>query len=375
MTFGLRASALPTAAPTSSRGPRIIVLNPLGVALSHYTEALLRQLADAGIESELVSIVEPSQSGKSRFQWLMAYSAMLFSAGRRTRKRHPPETVLLTWPVLGFLDLLIVKVFCGNSGVIVYHDPRPLVRSAGSSKAVASLVRLVKKRPGTLVHSKEAAQAMGVVGLSDSLTLVPHPMLPTAGSVKEPALSREIGRRPRVRVLGQYKADRDVDLLKLLAGRLGSKYDFDIVGRGWPAVKGWNVDARFVSEDELEELIVTSGAIIIPYKRFYQSGIAIRALEQSIPIVGRVETSLGELYGPQSRLLVAAEDELPGLEVEAWVSAIEYALDQGRTETVLAAKLFHEEAARGWALLGRRLLAQESARLPSVRRKDSTRLT
>lgn len=371
MSFGLRAHVMPSAKPATTASPRLIILNPLGVALSHYTDALTHQFADAGIETEVLSIVEPSQSGKSRLQWLADYSAMLYSAGRRTRKRTSAEHVLLTWPVLGFLDLLMVKVLCGNSGVIVYHDPQPLVRSVGSSQAVAGLIRLVKRRPGTLVHSNEAAAAMTAVGLTDGLMLVPHPMFPPSDSGKEPAVNADTGNRPRVRVLGQYKADRDIALLTSLAGRLGPKYDLEIVGRGWPAVPGWNVDPRFVPEDELDELIATSDAIVIPYKRFYQSGIAVRALEQAVPIVGRVGTSLNDLYGPQSRLLVAAKDEVPGLEVEAWISAIEYAVGEGRTETLLAAKLFHEEATKGWGLLGRTLLAQGSARHPSGRKKDA----
>lgn len=364
MTFGLRASAVNTAKPNSSGVPKILVLNPLGVALRHYTGALLRQLADAGIEAELFSITEPSQSGKNRFQWLAAYTSMLYSAGRRTRKRNSTERVLLTWPVVGFLDLLMVKVLCGNSGVVIYHDPQPLVRSVGSSQLAAGLVRLMKNRPGTLVHSDEAAHAMGLVGLTEGLTLVPHPMLPPAVSAPDPTFSGQSGKRRRVRVLGQYKADRDIDLLKSLAGRLGPKYDLDIVGRGWPPVEGWHVDARFVPEDELEELIASSDTIVIPYKRFYQSGIAMRALEHGVPIVGRVGTSLGKLYGPQSRLLVAADHVLPGQEVETWVSAIEYAMGQGRTETVLAAKLFHEEASESWRLFGHSLFAPGSACLP-----------
>jgi hypothetical protein len=347
MAFGLRASALPIARTAIDANPRLIILNPLGVALSHYTDALMHQLADAGIETELFSVIEPSQSGKSRLQWLADYSSMLYSAGRRTRKRYSAEHVLITWPVLGFLDLLMVKVLCGNSGVIVYHDPQPLVRSVGSSQLVASLVRLVRKRPGTLVHSNEAAHAMNLVGLTDGLTLVPHPMLPPAhaGEALAP-VNGGTSKKPRVRVLGQYKADRDIDLLTSLSDRLGKNYDLDIVGRGWPSVPGWNVDARFVPEDELDELIATSDAIVIPYKRFYQSGIAIRALEHAVPIVGRVDTSLGDLYGPQSRLLVTVKDEVPGQNVGAWVSAIEYATGQGRTETVLAARLFHEEATK-----------------------------
>ena len=53
---------------------------------------------------------------------------------------------------------------------------------------------------------------------------------------------------------------------------------------------------------------------------------------------------------------------MPGQEVEAWAAAIEYAMGQGRTETVLAAKLFHEEASESWRAFGRRMLAEGFAR-------------
>ncbi|MHC6591783.1 hypothetical protein [Arthrobacter sp. C152] len=360
MTFGLRTSGVQAHPPAPGRSPRVIVVNPLGMALSHYTAAVVQHLADAGIESEQLSVLEPSQSGKSRLHWLAAYSRLLASAGRRSRKAHAAEKVLLTWPVLGFLDLLMVKALCGGSGIVVYHDPRPLVRSVGSSRAVARAVRLVRNRPATVVHSKEAAQAMADMGLGDGLTVLPHPMLAAPAAAEAPVSGNGADGRPHVRVLGQYKADRDVGLLEALAGRLGAKYQLEVVGRGWPEIGGWNVDPRFVSEAELDELIATSGAILIPYKRFYQSGIAVRALERAVPIVGRAGTSLQELYGPRSRLLV--QDGLhvqdgPGLggqesEVDAWAAAIEYALDHGKAEAARAAKRFHDEAAQGWASLG-----------------------
>lgn len=356
MTFGLRTNGIQAPRPAPAGCPRVIVVNPLGMALNHYTAALVQHLSDAGIESEQLSVLEPSQSGKSRLHWLAAYSRLLMSAGRRARKAHSPEKVLLTWPVLGFLDLLMVKALCGSTGIVIYHDPRPLVRSVGSSRAVARAVRLVRNLPATVVHSREAALAMEDVGLGEGLTVLPHPMFPATAAACVPATAQGRDTRPRVRVLGQYKADRDVGLLESLAGRLGSKYQLDVVGRGWPDVKGWNVDPRFVSEAELDELIATSGAILIPYKRFYQSGIAVRALERAVPIVGRAGTSLRELYGPQSRLLVPETGAAPGTEqeVEAWAAAVEHALEHGRTEAALSAQRFHEEATRGWASLGPR---------------------
>ncbi len=342
--------------PFANGTARIVVVNPLGVALEHYTSALCGHLQDAGAETELISVPEPSQSGKGRLRWLIAYSGALRSAGRLARRSPVPARVLLTWPVLGFLDFLTVKITCGNSGIIVYHDPRPLVRSVGSSPLVARLVGQLKKRPGALVHSQEAAEAMGDLGLAPGMILLPHPMLPVGDAVQ----GRTGGTgRPTVRVLGQYKPDRDVALLEELATRLTPKYNLEIVGRGWPAVNGWTVDARFVSEGELDELIATSDAIIIPYKRFYQSGIAIRALEQAVPIVGRAGTSLRGLYGPQSRLLVTESGEQRDTSIAGWIGAIEHAVGQGRTEAALAGKLFHADASRDWAALYRNWILPE----------------
>jgi len=341
--------------PSPDTPARIVVVNPLGVALEHYTAALCGHLQNAGAETELISVTEPSQSGKGRIGWLIAYLEALRSAGRLARQSTAPSGVLLTWPVLGFLDFITVKLACGNSGIIVYHDPRPLVRSVGSSPLVARLVKHLSRRPGTLVHSQEAAAAMGDLGLASGMVLLPHPMLPVSDAVHE----RSGTGGPNVRVLGQYKPDRDVALLEELASRLAPKYNLEIVGRGWPAVNGWTVDARFVSEDELDELIATSDAIIIPYKRFYQSGIAVRALEQAVPIVGRAGTSLRELYGPQSRLLVRESGEERTTSIDSWISAVEHALGQGRTEAALAGKLFQEDASRSWAELHRNWLLRE----------------
>ncbi|WP_307092913.1 hypothetical protein [Arthrobacter sp. B2I5] len=198
---------------------------------------------------------------------------------------------------------------------------------------------------------------MSELGLASGLTLLPHPMLPVVDAVQEQAGGNGGGRRPNIRVLGQYKPDRDVALLEELASRLRSNCNLEIVGRGWPNVKGWTVDARFVSEDELDGLISRSDAIIIPYKRFYQSGIAIRALEQAVPIVGRAGTSLRDLYGPDSRLLVTESGEQRDTPIDGWLSAIDYALRQGRTEAALAGKLFHEDASKGWADLCRNWLS------------------
>lgn len=342
----------PIAAVQAEDRRGVIVINPLGGALSHYTTALRQHLADAGVEAEIRSIPEPSFSGTSRLTWLLHYIGLLVSAGQRSRQWHGQMRVLVTWPVLGFWDLLLIKFLCGSSGLVVYHDPKPLVRATGSSPWVSGLVRLVRNRPGVLVHSREAAHAMGELGLADGLSLVAHPVHHSRpGRQGRPPEGSRHGSRPRVRVLGQYKQDRDIELLESLAAGLGTDCEFEIVGRGWPTVKGWQVDSRFVSEVELDHLINTSDALIIPYKRFYQSGIAIRALEQSVPVVGRADTSLRDLYGAESPLLVKENGGSQNPDVDAWARSLEFALSKGQAEASCALKLYHERATRDWTSL------------------------
>lgn len=347
---GLRAGRTLAAGARPMQPGGVIIVNPLGGALRHYTNALHQHLVDAGVPAQVRSLDEPSVSGKHRLAWLLEYVELLGRAGWHTRRSSAPLRVLVTWPVLGFWDLLLVKVMCGSSSWVVYHDPDPLVRSTGSGRMVSALMRTLKRRPGALVHSEEAAKAMRSRGV-DASALVRHPVLPPS---KETPATSMVGhrpaRRPRIRVLGQYKRDRDLDLLESLAEHLGSGYDCEIIGRGWPAVKGWTVDARFVPEDELDQLIADSTVILIPYKRFFQSGIAIRALEHAVPVVGRSETSLGDLFGPESRLLVSGQNGSAG-DVEGWLKAIEFAVSDGRAEASRAAESFHRQAARDWARL------------------------
>ncbi|MDQ0662293.1 GT2 family glycosyltransferase [Arthrobacter ulcerisalmonis] len=348
---GLQSGRVLASAARAKQPVGVIIVNPLGGALRHYTKALHQHLVDAGIPVQVKSLDEPSVSGKHRLAWLLEYVELLGWVGWHKRRRSVPPRILVTWPVLGFWDLLLVKVLCGSSSWVVYHDPTPLVRSTGSGRAVSAFVGKVKGLPEALVHSEEAAEAMCGRGFADGLTVVRHPVLPYP-SERPPTetVKHDPDRRPRIRVLGQYKPDRDLDLLESLAVRLGSRYDCEIIGRGWPTVKGWRVDARFVPEDELDHLIAGSTVILIPYKRFFQSGIAIRALEQAVPVVGRSETSLGDLFGPQSGLLVGEQYGAAG-DVDAWLGAIDFAATNGRAEAYWAAESFHRQAADDWALL------------------------
>lgn len=328
---------------TSTPAQRIVIVNPLGGALAHYTNALRETLVASGAQVEVLSVLEPSVSGCGRMRWLLEYLRLLLKGSARHRG---VSQTLVTWPVLGFLDLAVAKLACGQAAAIVYHDPKPLVRAIGSGLLAARLVSVVQGLPQVIVHSDAAADAMREVGLGSSLKLLAHPMLrpsPSRDSRSGGETSPSV-----VRVLGQFKPDRDVEALRTIASSLGTDCRLEVVGRGWPAVEGWGVESRFVPEHELDELLRSSDAIVIPYKRFYQSGIAIRALEVGTPVVGRATSSLADLYGPDSELLVAGvEGEIET--GEGWSQAVRYAVKNGAAEARAAGQAFFDKAVADWS--------------------------
>lgn len=320
------------------------IVNPLGGALAHYTEALAKTLRSAGTEVQVLSVQEPSLSGRSRWRWLLDYMRILTKARHSAAKSD--SQILVVWPVLGFLDLLLVRLLCGRRASVVYHDPKPLVRAVGSDPVSARLIAALPDLPDVVVHSQAAAETMQSFGFMSQTHFLAHPMFPpTTSEQAHPTPGRD---KPVVRVLGQFKRDRDIEALKALADHVGHDVDLEIVGRGWPDVSGWEVDARFVSEQELDELVRNSAVVVIPYLRFYQSGIAIRALESGTPIVGRAATSLADLYGHNSELLVSADPATGLVDALSWVNAVRYAITQGRADAAKAAAGYHAGAISDW---------------------------
>lgn len=319
------------------------IVNPLGGALAHYTSALESVLRGAGAEVTVSSVLEPSVAGTGRAAWLQQYASLLVKAGRKSSQAN--RTVVV-WPVLGFIDLILVRLLAGKMTSVVYHDPKPLVRAIGTGKVSAALVSLTPFLSGIIVHSESAARSMRAAGLGKAQALLRHPMFAPRGSAY-PTPTRNNG-RPVLRVLGQYKQDRDLEVLRLISSELRGQCDLEVIGRGWPDMEGWRVDARFVSELELDDLIRSSDAILIPYKRFYQSGIAVRALEWGTPVVGRAGTSLDTLYGEGSQLLVKEEGNNGYVDVAAWREAISYAIAGGALEACEASRQHFKEVVADW---------------------------
>lgn len=306
------------------------IVNTLGGALQHYSLELLETLEGAQVTTRIVSLTEPSVSGRSSLSWLLDYIRVLLEV-RPLVKSSKSNRLFVTWPVLGFIDVVIVRLLFGRQSYVLVHDPKPLVRARGYGFVVQALAGLLGA-DSVLVHSAQAKQALRSRRLRSLAQLLPHPMrkpIPTP-------IPLDIA---PVRVLGQFKPDRDLSALSRLASELPDRA-LEITGRRWPDVNGWTVKDEFVSEAELDRLIQTASVVLIPYKRFFQSGIAIRCLEYGIPVVGPRDSSLSDLLGEESPLLVRDSD---------WKRSVEFATSaSGREAALQAAYSWHARAGRDW---------------------------
>jgi GT2 family glycosyltransferase len=324
----------PLGIDTVSTSRSLRVINPLGAALRHYESEILSILGENGHHFSSSRILEPSANGGSALRWLRDYIHALLVA----RKANKSEFLLVLWPVLGYLDIVIFRMLGIKRARLVMHDPRPLVNARGYSVAARLLASKFAGSTALVAHSPKAVTVLEDDVPQFPITLLPHPILePMAGSNMSGSLM------PRIRVLGQYKRDRDLDALRAVGLALGGSARLEILGRGWPLVEGWQVAEGFVPEDELVTMFAESDAVVIPYKNFYQSGIAIRALEAGVPFVGPRDSVLADVVGRDSRLLVSDGD--PSL----WTEAIKYAVtDEGKAEARIAAARWRELSISAW---------------------------
>jgi GT2 family glycosyltransferase len=328
---------LPTVGQTEQfeSGPVIAVVNPLGGALAHYVLALTDTLAASGASVAQYRADEPSVSGEARARWVWRTWCLLWSARGETKQNNSESSVLLVWPVLGYLDVLVLRAL-GVRATLIVHDPRPLVRAIGYGRLSRLLASRFSHKVRVMVHSSQAREALEEDTRGFAVSVVAHPII-SPRAAEAPAVGI-----PVVRVLGQYKRDRDLDALVDIADRFQGTVSLQIDGRGWPDVRGWEVRSRFVPENELNELIESCAVVVIPYRRFYQSGVALRCLERGTLVVGPKNSNLAEVLGADSPLLASPDGPA------SWSGAVAAALEMDASFAREAAGRWRERAVNDW---------------------------
>lgn len=315
----------------------ITYTNPLPGALHHYEVELNETLRRVGMDLQRLetSPIEGASGvgGKSK----MLTNAL--ANVRRTRRDAVLSNIQI-WPSLGLAELPLWRGSDDHRHFVVLHDPTPLRRQVGFdriSRWAAARARGVKL-PRVIVHSDDAENVARPLLPGFEIIKLRHPVLTEVRHPSPPA-------QPSVLVAGQYKPTRDLRLLEELgpllleSGILGR-----IVGRGWPPLRGWEVDSRFVEESELDQLLGSASAVLLPYQKYFQSGIGLRALEQGTPfITGRTSFAM-DVLGHDSKLIY--DHESPSSVRDAVVAAIQSKEKRGET---LA--LFRDKVDLDWAAL------------------------
>lgn len=277
----------------------LAVVNPLPFALRHYTCEVQATLDRLGVGWSALSTA-PAEG----MEGILGKVRMLGNSVQNERQaRESNSPVLTTWPTLGLLEARLARPV-KSSRLIAVHDPDPLRSQVGYGRLARkwASAALPERRPTLLVHSELAFRRVKELLPRHSVVSALHPIL-AAGRGFERQRDETY-----VLVAGQYKPARDVELLLRLGPsirRLG--LEPRIIGRGWPPLDGWTIDARFVSEDELDSSIANAAALLLPYSRYFQSGIAVRAVELGTAVVGRRTEFLSGLVGSSYAGLVDSD--------------------------------------------------------------------
>lgn len=312
----------------------IFVLNVLPCVLAHYERALVSELREVGgcrVEVHHASIERQAVPSRVRraVHLTKAYWGM----------RNAPGPLIIAWPALGIAEPTLWRwLRRRGTTIMIVHDPLSLrkgrhwprsVHRAAARLGRSSRVRVVAHSEGARVDLERLGwRVADVIGLPILVADRPTP-----------------GRGNSVLVLGQFKAARDLETLAEIGGRIADLgYVPEIRGRGWPAIEGWKVDDRFVPEQEFSEALGGAMCLLIPYTRYYQSEVAVRAIELGVPVVGRATDFLVDLLGSTWPGLVHGPDPTD------WLTAIAgVATAQVRGQLVDLARAAHERSLRSWA--------------------------
>lgn len=272
----------------------VTLINPLPGALHYYESALGEHLVRAGFQPMTAST--QSIEGLARQRKIIVTAAELLSRARKSS--DSPRIVL--WPTFGYFDPITwLNAARRTSITMIVHDVDPLRRQFGYGRTAQRAFGRVARSQNlhVVTHTDAAADRLAEL-TSVRSRVIPHPV------AKIEDRPRRRPSKPRVLVLGQHKPARSIAALTQLAENSSGELDLRIVGRGWPAVPGWSVISSFVSEDRFKSELLAADVLVLPYDRYQQSGVLVRAFEAGIPAIGLPHPQMDELYGTDWRGVV-----------------------------------------------------------------------
>lgn len=316
--------------------PPVRIYSPLHKVSEHFVERLIESLDNCHVSTVRL----PSRNGEvggDRRAKALALAAHVWNVRRHVRSGGPN---VVAWPLLGWWEVPLWR-HRTHTTLIAMHDPEPLVTQNGlSPQAAERAARLCGSAWPQLVTMSPEAHVITAKYFGDErVHLAPHPMRAPDLRAAEPG-------KDTVLVLGQYKPARDLDVMAAIAPTLrAGGWQPTVAGRGWPAIPGWRVIDRFMSEDEFEQLLASAAVVLLPYRYYFQSGVALRALEAGVPVVGRRTGFLLSVLGPE---FPGGVDEWN--DPKSWLAAVD-AGARARQDQLTSAAAYSARGTQAWMSL------------------------
>lgn len=216
----------------------------------------------------------------------------------KTDSKQRQSNTLQLWPSLGLLEFGLWRRHPTRTAAVIFHDPTPIRRQFGFDAVSKFLARNSggQRSPRVIVHSDEAFEVAEHLLPKFQIQKVLHP---TLGPRKN-----EYRKTNEVVVAGQYKPERDLRLLAALGPKLkAAGMQPRIYGRGWPdPIPGWAVTNRYIPETELDAVLARAAVVLVPYRTYFQSNVAVRALELGTPSILKASSFSRDLFDNDPRL-------------------------------------------------------------------------
>jgi glycosyltransferase involved in cell wall biosynthesis len=312
------------------------IYSPLHYVSEHFVERLIESLDAAGVRSVRLRS-RNGEVGNAKRAKAAALGAHVWNARRHVSAGGPN---VVAWPLLGWLEMPLWR-HRTHETLIALHDPEPLVSQNGlTPRAATQSARLSGSAwPHLVTMSPEAYEVAVKYFDADRVYLAPHPMRP-------PDLQAPWQPKETVLVLGQYKPARDLDAMAAVAPVLrAAGWQPTVAGRGWPAIPGWRVIDRFMAEDEFQQLLASAAVVLLPYRYYFQSGVALRSLEAGVPVVGRRTGFLSSVLGANFSGGVDDWDD-----PNSWLAAVTSAAND-RNNQLSSATAYSIRGAEEWRTL------------------------
>ncbi|MEY4577468.1 MAG: hypothetical protein RL701_2171 [Pseudomonadota bacterium] len=297
----------PRAADT---GPALAILDP------HFYRALSNPLAER--------LPRPAFLGIKGLSHAVDMARLL----KRLRDFRP-DVIHFQWAPLPIIDRLFVPALKRIAKtVLTVHDSAPFNGAPRAALQLAGAVSIMSSFDRVVVHTEAAAQRLASYGVSPaSVRRIAHGPLDGSAVVVE---RRERAPNDPVSILlfGRIKPYKGADILLKAAAAMDpkalKKARIHIVGQPFMDLKPLyelvdaagiskyvSIEPRFVSDQEVGELLAAADIVTLPYREIDASGVLMTAISAGVPIVATKVGLFKELLedGKHGRL-IDVEDHL-----------------------------------------------------------------